>query len=47
MLVMAHPIVVDHAVHLADLTMRSRLPAIGHFREFAEAGGLMAYGTPP
>jgi putative ABC transport system substrate-binding protein len=45
LLLMAHPLVVDHAVQLADLTVGSRLPAIAHFREFAEAGGFMAYGA--
>ncbi|HSF06521.1 MAG TPA: ABC transporter substrate-binding protein [Methylomirabilota bacterium] len=45
LLLMAHPLIVDHAVHLADLTVKSRLPTVAHFREFAEAGGLMAYGA--
>jgi len=29
---------------LAELTVRHRLPAMFHLREYAEAGGLMAYG---
>ena len=32
-------------VRIADLAMQSRLPALAGFREFAEAGGLMAYGA--
>jgi putative ABC transport system substrate-binding protein len=34
----------DHQKRLADLVAKSRLPAIYEEREFAEAGGLMAYG---
>jgi putative ABC transport system substrate-binding protein len=33
-------------VQLANLAKQNRLPAISAQREFAEAGGLMAYGTP-
>ena len=32
-------------VRIADFAMQSRLPALAGFREFAEAGGLMAYGA--
>jgi len=46
LLVLAHPLTAAHARRLAGLTEKSRLPAISQFREFAEAGGLMAYGTP-
>jgi len=33
------------ARQLAALTVRHTLPAIHHFREFVEAGGLMSYGS--
>ena len=33
-----------HRSQLAELTVRHRLPAMFHLREYAEAGGLMAYG---
>lgn len=29
---------------IAEFVVKSRLPAIAPYREFAEAGGLMAYG---
>jgi putative ABC transport system substrate-binding protein len=32
---------------LGALSARHRLPAVSQFREFAAAGGLMSYGTPP
>jgi putative ABC transport system substrate-binding protein len=34
-----------HASLIADLAYRHRLPAIGTIRDFAKAGGLMAYGN--
>ncbi len=34
-----------HRTRIADLAARSRLPAIYGLREYAEAGGLMAYGA--
>ena len=37
-----HP--VAHATRLADLASQYRLPTVG-FREYVEAGGLMAYGV--
>jgi hypothetical protein len=33
------------ATHPADLAVRHRLPAIALYREFTQAGGLMAYGA--
>ena len=38
------PLMFSERRRLADLAMKHRLPAISPFREFAEAGGLMAYG---
>jgi putative tryptophan/tyrosine transport system substrate-binding protein len=43
--VMPHPLASGHATQLADLVATHRLPAMAPYREFAEAGGLMAYGT--
>jgi putative ABC transport system substrate-binding protein len=45
LLVMGHPMTFNAATHLAELTVRGRLPAISLYREFAQAGGLMAYGA--
>jgi len=39
------PMFFTHRLRLAELTASHRLPAISAFREFAEAGGLMAYGA--
>src|SRR5207245_3200586 len=39
------PMTFNAATHLAELAMRGRLPAIALYREFAQAGGLMAYGA--
>ena len=36
----------QHRGKLAELCLAHKLPAIYGFREFAQAGGLMAYGTP-
>jgi putative ABC transport system substrate-binding protein len=38
------PLFVSHRVRLAELAVRSRLPAVSGFREFVESGGLMSYG---
>jgi putative tryptophan/tyrosine transport system substrate-binding protein len=35
----------QHRARLADLALKSRLPAMWGLREHAEAGGLMAYST--
>jgi putative ABC transport system substrate-binding protein len=45
LLVMGHPMTFNAATHLAELAVRGRLPAISLYREFAQAGGLMAYGA--
>jgi putative ABC transport system substrate-binding protein len=38
------PMLVDNAKRIADLAAKHRFPATG-FKEFAEAGGLMAYAV--
>ena len=45
LLVMGHPMTFNAATHLVELAVRGRLPAISLYREFAQAGGLMAYGA--
>jgi putative ABC transport system substrate-binding protein len=42
LIVLPDPLFTRHAV--ADLATRHRIPAIYQWRDFAEAGGLMAYG---
>jgi putative ABC transport system substrate-binding protein len=36
---------VGNQSRIAELTLKRRLPAIGTVREWADAGGLMSYGT--
>ena len=43
--VLAGPIFNSHRTQIADLAVKSRLPAIYTIREFVEAGGLMSYGA--
>jgi putative tryptophan/tyrosine transport system substrate-binding protein len=43
-LVLWDPMLYAHTGRLMRLALSSRLPAISTFREFVEAGGLMAYG---
>jgi putative ABC transport system substrate-binding protein len=45
LIVQQDPLTILHRARIAGLTVKSRLPAISVFREFPEAGGLMAYGT--
>jgi putative tryptophan/tyrosine transport system substrate-binding protein len=45
LLVMADPMFLTRRVQLATLATRHALPAIYPLREFAEAGGLMSYGS--
>ena len=45
LIVFIDPVTVRHRARIADLAAKSRLPAIHGFREFADAGGLMAYGS--
>ena len=42
--ILGGPLAQIYAARLADLTLKRRLPAITPHRDFAEAGGLMAYG---
>jgi putative tryptophan/tyrosine transport system substrate-binding protein len=42
--VLGGPLAQIYAARLADLTLKHRLPTITPHRDFAEAGGLMAYG---
>jgi putative ABC transport system substrate-binding protein len=43
-IILSSPLVSNHLQRLADLALRSRLPAITLFPDFARTGGLMAYG---
>ena len=43
-LVLSSPVFQSRSPQIASLTINSRLPAISPFREFPDAGGLMAYG---
>jgi putative ABC transport system substrate-binding protein len=42
--VMPDPLFAGNLKRIADLAVKSRLPSIFHLREFADLGGLMAYG---
>jgi putative ABC transport system substrate-binding protein len=45
LVVISNALFFGHRRQLAKLTVRHRLPAMFHLREYAEAGGLMAYGA--
>jgi ABC-type uncharacterized transport system substrate-binding protein len=45
LLISADPLFTNRPVQLATLASRHALPAIYALREFAEAGGLMSYGS--
>ena len=45
LIVLPTPLAFAHARTIAELALKQKLPAIGHFRGFAEGGGLMAYGV--
>jgi ABC transporter substrate binding protein len=40
------PVMVNNRQHIADLAIKHRLPAVFWQKEHAEAGALMAYGSP-
>ena len=44
-LTMTSPVLFSHRAQLADLAIRSQLPAIYHRSQFVEHGGLMSYGA--
>src|SRR5262245_26447492 len=44
-LVLTGPVVASQRKQIADLAVKSRLPAILPFPEYVEAGGLMSYGA--
>jgi putative ABC transport system substrate-binding protein len=41
---LADPFFTAHRARIVDLTARYRMPGMYYWRQFAEAGGLMAYG---
>ncbi len=43
-LVLSSPVLNSQRVLVAEFALKRRLPAIHHFAEFVEAGGLMSYG---
>jgi putative ABC transport system substrate-binding protein len=45
LIVVDDPLTVSNRMRIANFAARNRLPAIYGFREFAEAGGLMAFGA--
>jgi putative ABC transport system substrate-binding protein len=45
LLVLASPVLISQRAQIADLAIKSRLPAIYERREYVEAGGLMTYGV--
>jgi putative tryptophan/tyrosine transport system substrate-binding protein len=45
LLVLASPVFLVQRTQIADLAIKSRLPAIYDRREFVDDGGLMSYGT--
>jgi len=44
-IVVDYPVTYLHRTRIADLAARNQLPAMYGFRQYAEAGGLMAFGT--
>ena len=44
-MVLSDPAYSPHAARIAELANKGRLPAMYSIREYAVAGGLMAYGT--
>jgi putative ABC transport system substrate-binding protein len=44
MTVLADPMFLSHRARIADLAVKNRLPTTFNWRQYAEAGGLLAYG---
>ena len=44
-IVLPHAVTIERRLQIAHLVTKNRLPAIYPFGLFAEAGGLMSYGT--
>jgi len=44
LVVMQSPMLFVQRTYITQLAATNRLPMLSHFREFAEAGGLMSYG---
>jgi len=44
MIILPSPMIYTHSAHLAKLALEHRLPATSMAREFADAGGTVAYG---
>ena len=42
--ILPNPVIITNLKRIADLAVKNRLPSILHISEFAEAGGLLAYG---
>ena len=45
LITLAEPLTIMHRRQIADFAITNRLPMISQLKEFAEAGGLMTYGT--
>jgi putative ABC transport system substrate-binding protein len=45
LVVLVSVVLTDHRTQIANLALKSRLPAIYYTPQFVEAGGLMSYGT--
>jgi putative ABC transport system substrate-binding protein len=45
LLVISTPMLFSERRRIADLAAKHRLPAVYHWKEYVEAGGLMSYGT--
>jgi ABC-type uncharacterized transport system substrate-binding protein len=45
LIILPMPMALAHASTIAELALKQKLPAISYSRNFAESGGLMAYGV--
>ena len=45
LIILPSPMAFTHASTIAELALKQKLPAISYSRNFAESGGLMAYGV--